>query len=67
MKPSELRDKSDEELTELVKDIREKLIQMEVAKATSRRVSTAQFNALRKDIARIQTVQSERRLGLTRE
>ena len=67
MKPSELRDKSDEELTELEKDLREKLIQMRVAKATSRRVSTAQFNALRKDIARIQTVQSERRLGLTRE
>jgi large subunit ribosomal protein L29 len=67
MKPSELRDKSDEELTELTKSMKEQLIRMRIAVATSRRVNTSQFSRIRRDIARIETIRSERKLGLTRE
>ena len=67
MKPSELRDKSDEILVEVQKDLREQIIKLRVAGATSRRVSTAQFSQLRKDVARIQTILNERKRGLERE
>ena len=67
MKTSELRDKSDEILVELEKDLREQIIKLRVAGATSRRVSTAQFSLLRKDVARIQTILNERKRGLERE
>jgi large subunit ribosomal protein L29 len=67
MKPSELRDKSDEELVELAKSMKEQLIRMRIAVATQRRVNTSQFSRIRRDIARIETIRSERKLGLTRE
>ncbi len=67
MKPSELRDKSDEVLGEIETDLREQLIKLRVAGATSRRVSTAQFSQIRRDIARIRTILTERKLGLARE
>lgn len=67
MKPSELRDKSDEVLGEIETDLREKLIRLRVARATSRNVSTAQFSQIRRDIARIRTILTERKLGLARE
>jgi large subunit ribosomal protein L29 len=66
MKPSELRDKSDEELHELEGDLREQLIKLRVARATARRVSTAQFSRIKRDIARINTIRTERGLGLER-
>lgn len=67
MKPSELRDKSDEELTALEKDLRGQIIKLRVGQATSRRVNVAQFSRIRRDIARINTIKTERKLGLTRE
>lgn len=66
MKPSELRDKSDEELVELENDLREQIIKMRVASATSRSVSTAKFSEVRRDIARIKTIQTERAKGIER-
>jgi large subunit ribosomal protein L29 len=67
MKPSEMRDKSDEELLELEGDLREQLVKLRVARATARRVSTAQFSRIKRDIARIKTIQTERTRGLERE
>lgn len=67
MKPSELRDKSDEVLGEIETDLREQLIKLRVAGATSRRVSTAQFSQIRRDIARIRTILTERKLEMARE
>ena len=67
MKPSDIRDKNDEELAELAKELRNQILQMRVGQATNRRVNTAQFKSIRRDIARIQTIQNERRLGLERE
>ena len=67
MKATDIRSKNDEELRELERDLRDRLLRLRVNKATNRRVSSAEFSSLRRDIARIQTVQSERRLGLERE
>ncbi len=66
MKSSEIRDKSDEELQELEGDLREQLVKLRVARATARRVSTAQFGRIKRDIARIKTIQTERARGLER-
>ena len=60
MKASELRDKSNEDLLQLEKDLREQLIRMRVSQATSRRVSTAMFSNVRRDIARIKTILTQR-------
>ena len=65
MKPSEIRDKTEEELRELEKELRDQLIQLKVAQATRRSgTNTAQFGRLRKDIARVQTVLNERSRGI---
>lgn len=64
MKPSELRDKTDDELRELENELRDKIIKLQVARATQRAADTAQFPRIRKDIARIKTILHERSLGL---
>ncbi len=64
MKPSEIRDKNDEELADLEKELRDQLVKLNVAQATQRSRNTAQFARIRKDIARVQTVLSERARGI---
>ena len=64
MKALELREKNDEQLAELEGQLRDKLVRLSVAKATQRATNTAQFSALRRDIARIRTIQRERKLGI---
>ena len=64
MKALELREKSTEQLAELEGQLRDKLVRLSVAKATQRATNTAQFSALRRDIARIKTIQRERKLGI---
>jgi large subunit ribosomal protein L29 len=64
VKTSEIRDKSDEELAQLEIELRDKLVKLEVARATQRAVNTAQFPRIKKDIARVKTIQHERKLGL---
>jgi large subunit ribosomal protein L29 len=64
VKTSEIRDKSDQELAELETELRDKLIKLQVAKATQRAVDTAQFSRIKKDIARVKTILHERKLGL---
>nr|WP_263429612.1 50S ribosomal protein L29 [Nannocystis pusilla] len=63
----ELREKTTEELTELEVQLRDKLVRLSVAKATQRATNTAQFGALRRDIARIKTVLHERARGIAGE
>jgi large subunit ribosomal protein L29 len=60
VKTSELRDKSPEQLVELEKQLRDQLIRLGVLKATQRPTNSAQFGALRRDIARIKTIVTER-------
>jgi len=64
VKPSEIRDRNEEELRELENQLREQLLKLHVAKATQRAKNNSQFARVRKDIARIQTVLNERKLGI---
>ena len=63
MKPSELRDKTEEELIALEGELRDKLLRLKVAQATQRVTNTAQFSRIKKDIARIKTILHERLPG----
>ncbi len=65
MKTSEIRDKNAEELAQLENDLRDQLVKLSVAKATQRATNTAQFQRIKKDIARVLTVQRERQMGLS--
>jgi large subunit ribosomal protein L29 len=65
MKSTELREKSDADLAELETQLREQLLQLHVAKATQRANNVAHFSSLRRDIARIKTIQGERKRGIT--
>ncbi|MBL4688127.1 MAG: 50S ribosomal protein L29 [Nannocystaceae bacterium] len=64
MKASEIRDKTDDELVDLEKSLRDQLIRIEVAKATQRTTNTTQSRDIKRDIARIKTIAQERHLGL---
>ena len=64
MKPSELRERTDDELSALENQLREQILRLNVAKATQRANDTARFSSLRRDIARIKTIQRERQLGV---
>ncbi len=65
MKVSEIRERSDAELAELEKELRDRLVRLEIAKATQRANNNQLFSATRRDIARIKTIQAERSRGLT--
>ena len=65
MKISEIRERTNEELVELEKDLRDRLIRLQIAKATQRSNNTSLFSSTRREIARIKTIQAERKLGLT--
>ena len=67
MKPSELRDRTDEELGELESELRDQLVKLNVARATQRARNTAQFSRIRRDIARIKTILRERELHIARD
>ena len=64
MKTSEIRDKNAEELAELETELRDQLVKLSVAKATQRATNTAQFQRIKKDIARVLTIKRERQMGL---
>ncbi len=63
MKPSELRDKSDDELKTLEKDLRDQLVKLGIARATQRMRNHSQLGKIKRDIARIKTIVRERELG----
>lgn len=65
MKTSEIRDKNAEELDTLENDLRDQLIKLQVAKSTQRATNTATFQRIKKDIARVLTIKSERQMGLS--
>lgn len=65
MKPGEIRDKNETELAELETELRDQLVKLRVAQATQRNTNGAQFARIRKDIARVKTVQKERSMGVT--
>jgi large subunit ribosomal protein L29 len=64
VKPSELRDKSPEELQALEKDLRDQLVKLGIARATQRMRNHSQLGKIKRDIARIKTIIRERELGI---
>jgi large subunit ribosomal protein L29 len=64
VKPSELRDKSDDELVTLEKELRDQLVKLSIARATQRMRNHSQLGKIKRDIARIKTIVRERQLGL---
>lgn len=64
MKSSEIRDKTDEELAALEKDLRDQLVKLSIARATQRMRNSSQLGKIKRDIARIKTIQTERTSGL---
>jgi large subunit ribosomal protein L29 len=60
VKPSEIRDKTEDELVELEKELRDQLVKLNVARATQRQRNNAQFGRIRKDIARVLTIRTQR-------
>jgi large subunit ribosomal protein L29 len=60
MKAAELRELSPEELEEKARERREELFNAKVKHATGQLENTARLGALRKEIARLETVLAER-------
>ncbi len=60
MKANELRQKNDEELGKELLDLRKAQFSMRMQLATQQLNNTSQVRKLRKDVARIKTIQHER-------
>lgn len=63
MKASQLRDKSDSELIEQERDLREELFNLRFQHSTGQLENTMAIVRVKKDIARVKTFLRERTLG----
>jgi large subunit ribosomal protein L29 len=63
MKASQLRDKSDSELIEQERELREELFNLRFQYSTGQLENTMAIVRVKKDIARVKTVLRERTLG----
>ena len=63
MKASELRDKSDSELVEQERELREELFNLRFQHATGQLENTMAIVRVKRDIARVKTLLRERALG----
>ena len=61
MKASELRELSSEELATKCEEMRTELVTARLSKATGQLENTARLRTLRRNVARIETVQREKR------
>jgi large subunit ribosomal protein L29 len=64
-KPSELRELSDQELVERLREAKAELFNLRVQGATGQLDNNRRLNVVRKEIARIYTIIRERELGLS--
>jgi large subunit ribosomal protein L29 len=64
-KPSELRELSDQELVEQLREAKSELFNLRVQGATGQLDNNRRLNVVRKEIARIYTIIRERELGLS--
>jgi large subunit ribosomal protein L29 len=67
MKPAEFRAMSDEQLDLTLKDTIKSLFQLRFRSATERIETPSEIKKLRKDLARIKTIQRERQLVAARQ
>ncbi len=63
MKPSEIRDKTDDELREFEASLRDQLLRASVAQATQRHQNPSQIRKIKRDLARAKTILRARELG----
>lgn len=63
MKVSEIREKSNEELANEIKSLKDELFTLRFQNATGQLQNTARMSEIRKTIARIKTVITERELS----
>ncbi len=61
MTSKEIRDLSSDEITTKVNAVREELLQLRLRKQTGQVEKTSQLRLLRKDIARLLTIQNEKK------
>lgn len=62
MKPSEIRQLSDEEIKQRIKELEEELFNLRFQKAFGQLEKPHRFKMIRKDIARMKTILREREL-----
>jgi large subunit ribosomal protein L29 len=65
MTSKEIRDLSSDEITTKVRTIREELLQLRLRKQTGQVEKTDKLRTLRKDIARLLTIQNEKKRKAT--
>lgn len=65
MTSKEIRDLSSDEITAKVRAAREELLQLRLRKQTGQVEKTSQLRLLRKDIARLLTIQNEKKSKAT--
>ena len=63
MKPAEVRDLSNEELEQKEQELREELFNLTIQHATGQLENTARLVHVKKDIARVRTIQRERTMN----
>ncbi len=66
MKADEIRQLTDEELKRKLADLKEELFNLRFQMATGQLDNPMRMKAVRRDIARVKTIQRERELGLKR-
>jgi large subunit ribosomal protein L29 len=64
MKPSELRDLSDDESRTKLKELQEELFNLRFQLATGQIENVSRIRTVRRDIARLKTIHRERQLAL---
>ncbi len=67
MKASELRPMPDEQLAMTLKEVMKQLFHLRVQSATERLETPSEIKKVKKDIARILTIQRERQLAAARQ
>ncbi len=59
-KPADLRAKTADELSVMVLDLQKEAFNLRFQRATGQQEGVARFRAIRRDIARVKTIQAER-------
>lgn len=67
LKTNKLREKGDEELYELDRDLTEDYFKLRFQHTTGQMENPSKLTLIRKDIARVKTIIRERKLGLLRK
>ena len=60
MRPSEVRDLTDDEIQEKARELNEELFRLRLRKGTGQLEDPMRVRKLRRDIARVKTIQNER-------